>query len=55
MRRTISKLGFLGACFSGGQPIKGVELGPKAIRESGVFKALEANYGVKTIDYGDVN
>lgn len=52
--RSINKLSFLGACFTSGQPIKGVQMGPSAIRNSGAFRAFDKNYGVKVIDHGDV-
>lgn len=52
--RNISKLSFLGACFTSGQPIQGVELGPRAIRNSGIFKSLQNKYHVAVSDHGDV-
>ena len=52
--RKISKLSYLGACFTSGQPISGVELGPMAIRNSGIFQSLHKNYNVAVNDHGDV-
>jgi hypothetical protein len=52
--RKINKLAYLGASFTSGQPIKGVHLGPMAIRNSGAFRAFKENYGVNVIDYGDI-
>lgn len=54
MNRAVTRLSYLGACFKSGQPIGGVEFGPKAVRESGIFKSLQENYGVKVNDHGDV-
>lgn len=46
VRQTIvKKLAYLGAAIREGQPIGGVEKGPKLIRESGVFKMMQKNYG----------
>lgn len=39
--RKVTKLSYLGACFRSGQPIKGVEFAPKAVRESGIFEGLK--------------
>ena len=55
MNRSVTKLSYLGACFVSGQPIGGVELGPKAVRQSGIFNSLLDNYGVKVNDHGDVH
>ena len=49
------KLSFLGACLHSGQPIKGVELAPQAIRNSGLFSSLAEKYEVKVKDYGDIH
>lgn len=54
-RQTIVKrLAYLGAAIREGQPIAGVQKGPKLIRESGVFKMMQKNYGTQVVDYGDV-
>lgn len=50
-----SKLAFLGACLHSGQPIKGVELAPSAIRHSGLLQALAQKYEVKIKDFGDIH
>lgn len=52
--RNITKLSYLGACFTSGQPIQGVELGPRAIRNSGIFNSLQNKYHVTVNDHGDV-
>ena len=44
-RQTIvKKLAYLGAAISEGQPIGGVEKGPRLIRESGAFNMIKQNY-----------
>lgn len=54
-RQTIvKKLAYLGAAISEGQPIGGVEKGPKLIRESGAFNMLKNNFGAQVVDYGDI-
>jgi hypothetical protein len=50
----LKKLAYLGAAISEGQPIRGVEIGPSLIRNSGVFNLLKNNYGVDVVDYGDI-
>ena len=54
-RQTIvKKLAYLGAAISEGQPIGGVEKGPRLIRESGAFNMIKQNYGAEVVDYGDI-
>ena len=52
---TTKNLQFIGAAVHSGQNLEGVDKGPEAIRNSGLFKALESKYEVKTKDHGDIN
>lgn len=47
------KVGLIGAAYSGGQPKRGTELGPSAMRENGLVKLLNENR-FKVHDYGDL-
>lgn len=50
----IKKLAYLGAAISEGQLVRGVEEGPNLLRHAGLFQALNKNYGVDVVDYGDI-
>lgn len=52
--KSYRNLSFLGACFHSGQPIKGVEYAPAAIRSAGLFPALKDKYKIQVEDFGDV-
>ena len=45
---------FIGAPFSGGQPKKGTELGPKRLREYNVVEIMKLDTGLPVEDCGDV-
>lgn len=48
------KIGLIGAPYSGGQPKKGTELGPNAMRENGLVRLLN-QHRFEVHDYGDLN
>ena len=48
-------LAYLGAAVRSGQEIAGVETGPEALRNSGVFNLLRDHYKVDVKDYGDIH
>lgn len=49
----VQRVGIVGAPFHFGQPKKGVEDGPKVLRENGLIKEIE-NLGWDVKDYGDL-
>ncbi|KAL2720442.1 hypothetical protein V1478_010708 [Vespula squamosa] len=51
--RNYSKVGIIGVPFEKGQQKKGVALGPKIIRDTGLIKELEV-LGLDVRDYGDI-
>jgi arginase len=50
----IKRLAYLGAAIHEGGIVKGVENGPRYIRESGVFDRIKKMYEAEVVDYGDV-
>ncbi|XP_041070650.1 arginase-2, mitochondrial isoform X4 [Carcharodon carcharias] len=53
-RRSVHSVGIIGAPFSYGQKRRGVEGGPRAIREAGLAERL-SGLGCKVYDYGDLS
>lgn len=52
-RSNNKKVGLIGASYSGGQPKRGTELGPSAMRENGLVRLLNENR-FEVHDYGDL-
>jgi len=51
---TAKDVALIGAPFSGGQPKRGVERGPQALRDAGIVQRIR-NLGRNVTDYGDIN
>lgn len=54
-KTNISRVQFIGAAIKSGQDLEGVEKGPTAIRQSGLFKSIAHKYNAEIIDHEDIS